>query len=446
MRFWNSRTQTAGNNIPSDARVDFCHEPTYICTSILMKAYLTGDEEIREKLECPLSHGLEMSTSRSLNGHGYEALQGKIEALNIFMKGGLREFIDLYGEMNSKFTDMILKIKKEFESFEEDENFKGEWGEDYSKEILEVNKYFNTRKVFVYGTLMKGERNHHFLEDSKLLGASSVEGYDMYNVGWFPAIIRGDSRILGELYEVSQEDMPSIDALEGEGSLYRRRCEITKGNEIAYLYEYLDDTSGLERISSWKDYVWYVSYGSNMLYERFLTYIEGGAFEDGGSYNFPCSNTSEPVERRTIEIPHDMYFGNNSGSWNGCGVSFLDTSRKGHALGVAYLITREQFEHVAAEENCGRFPDGYGNWYEDINTLGEMDGFEMVTITNNELRPYEKPCEEYLNTLKRGIRQNWSEMSEEEIDSYLESCDRTNANSASTSSSIDDDEEDKDCE
>ena len=229
----------SSNRIPSDARVDFCHEPTYICTSILMKAYLTGDEEIREKLECPLSHGLEMSTSRSLNGHGYEALQGKIEALNIFMKGGLREFIDLYGEMNSKFTDMILKIKKEFESFEEDENFKGEWGEDYSKEILEVNKYFNTRKVFVYGTLMKGERNHHFLEDSKLLGASSVEGYDMYNVGWFPAIIRGDSRILGELYEVSQEDMPSIDALEGEGSLYRRRCEITKGNEICQVISIL---------------------------------------------------------------------------------------------------------------------------------------------------------------------------------------------------------------
>ena len=175
---------------------------------------------------------------------------------------------------------LLLKIKKEFESFEEDENFKGEWGEDYSKEILEVNKYFNTRKVFVYGTLMKGEGNHHFLEDSKLLGASSVEGYDMYNVGWFPAIVRGDSRILGELYEVSQEDMPSIDALEGEGSLYRRRCEITKDNEIAYLYEYLDDISGLERINSWRDYIWYVSYGSNMLYERFLTYIEGGAFED----------------------------------------------------------------------------------------------------------------------------------------------------------------------
>ena len=174
-----------------------------------------------------------------------------------------------------------------------------------------------------------------------------------------------------------------------------------------------------------------------MLYERFLTYIEGGAFEDGGSYNYPCRDTSAPVERRTIDIPHDMYFGNHSGSWNGCGVSFLDTSRNGHALGVAYLITREQFEHVAAEENGGRFPDGYGNWYEDTKTLGEMEGYEMITITNNELRPYAEPCKEYLNTLKKGIKQNWPDMSDEEIDNYLDSCDRTKSSSS---------KEEEDCE
>ena len=413
----------SSNNIPADARVDFCHEPTYIGTAILMKAYLAGDGEIREKLESPIFYGLEMCTSRKLKGHGYEALEGAIEALNIFMKGDLREFIDLHGDMNSKFTAMINNIMNEFEAMEDEENFQGPWGEDFKEEILNINKYFNTRRVFVYGTLMNGECNHHFLEDSKCLGASAVEGYDMYNVGWFPAIVAGEGRILGELYEVSIKDMPSIDALEGEGSLYRRRCEITSDNEMTYLYEYLEDISELERINSWKEYVWYVSYGSNMLYERFLCYIEGGAFEDS-SYRFPCRDTTAPVERKAVEIPHDMYFGNQSGSWRGCGVSFLDTSKKGHALGVAYLITREQFEHVAAEENGGRFPDGYGNWYEDIRTLGEMDGYEMVTVTNDELRPYKKPCEEYLKTLKRGIRQNWPDMSDEEIDSYLESCDR----------------------
>ena len=408
--------------IPSDARVDFCHEPTYICSSILMKAYLTGDSELRQKIETPLIHGLERCCCRNLTGHGYESLQGQIDALNIFMKGGLREFIDLHPDLNSKFTEMILNIMVEFDAREEQEAFKGTWGEDYKEDILKINEYSSTRKVFVYGTLMNGEDNHHFLENSTCLGKAAIEGYDMYNVGgWYPAIIPGNSRIIGELYEVPENDMASIDMLEGEGSLYIRKCEETTDKSLAYIYEYAQDTEGLYKISSWKDYVWYVSYGSNMLYDRFICYIEGGSYEGSDSYREPCEDPTRPLENRAIEIPYDMYFGNYSGSWEGCGVSFLDTTKEGHALGVAYLITREQFEHVAAEENGGRSP-GYGSWYEDIISLGEMDGFEMLTISNDELRPYNEPCEEYLNTLKRGIRENWSEMSEEDIENYLDSC------------------------
>ena len=408
--------------IPSDARVDFCHEPTYICSSILMKAYLTGDSKLKQKIKTPLIHGLERCCCRNLTGHGYDALKGQIEALNIFMKGGLREFIDLHPDLNSKFTEMILNIMVEFDAREEQEAFKGIWGEDYKEDILKINEYFSTRKVFVYGTLMNGESNHHFLESSTCLGKAAIEGYDMYNVGGFyPAIIPGNARIIGELYEVPENDMTSIDMLEGEGSLYIRKCEITTDNELAYIYEYAQDTEGLDKIDSWKEYIWYVSYGSNMLEERFLCYIEGGCFEGSASYRYPCEDPTRPLEKRAIDIPYDMYFGNYSGSWEGCGVSFLDTTKDGHALGVAYLITRDQFEHVAAEENGGRSP-GYGNWYEDIISLGEMDGFEMLTISNNELRPYNEPCEDYLNTLKRGIRENWSEMSEEDIDNYLDSC------------------------
>ena len=409
--------------IPSDARVWYCHEPTYICSSILMKAYLTGDSKLTQKIETPLIQGLERCCMRGLRGHGYDALQGQIEALNIFMKGGLREFIDLYPELNSKFTEMIMNIMIEFDAREEQEAFKGPWGEDYKEEILKINEYFNTRKVFVYGTLMKGEPNHHFLENSIRLGNAAVEGYEMYNVGgYYPAIVPGNKKILGELYEVPEYDMASIDMLEGEGSLYIRKCETTSKNELAYIYEYAQDISDYEKIDSWKEYVWYVSYGSNMLYDRFLCYIKGGCFEGSSSYRRACKDTSSPIEKRAIDIQYDMYFGNYSGSWEGCGVSFLDTSKEGHALGVAYLITLEQFEHVAAEENGGRFPDGYGNWYEDIISLGEMDGHEMLTISNHELRDYNEPCEEYLNTLKRGIRENWSEMSEEDINSYLDSC------------------------
>lgn len=408
-------------DIPSDARVDLCHEPTYICTSILMKAYLTENSSLSEKIEEALVQGLERCCMRNLTGHGYESLQGQIDALNIFMKGGLREFIDLYPELNSKFTEMILNIIIEFDAREEQEAFKGPWGEDYKEDILKINEYFNTRKVFVYGTLMKGEPNHHFIEDSRFLGVYALEGYEMYNVGWYPAIIPGEGIIPGELYEVREGDMKYIDGLEGEGSLYIRKCKLTADESLIYIYEYAQDTSDLERIDSWKDYIWYVSYGSNMLYERFLCYIKGGQFEGSGSYRMPCKDTSSPVERRAIEIPYDMYFGNHSITWEGCGVSFLDTSKEGHALGVAYLITREQFDHVAAQENGGRTP-GNGNWYEDIKVFGEMDGYELITISNDDLRPYNEPYEEYLNTLKRGIKENWSDMSEKDIDDYLDSC------------------------
>ena len=64
----------------------------------------------------------------------------------------------------------------------------------------------------------------------------------------------------------------------------------------------------------------------------------------------------------------------------GRGVSFLDMDKEGHALGVAYLITKEQFEDVARKENGNNGPDGKIGWYRDIIHLGKMDGFEMLTV------------------------------------------------------------------
>jgi hypothetical protein len=158
-----------------------------------------------------------------------------------------------------------------------------------------------------------------------------------------------------------------------------------------------------------------------MLYERFMCYIEGGSFE--GSRLLPeFDDTTPPLEVRAINIPYGMYFAENSGSWQGQGVSFLDTTKRGQALGVAYLITKEQFDHVVYWENAGRRQNKAKGWYEDTITIGEMDGFEVKTITNTDLREYNNPCREYINTLRRGIRENWPEMSDNEIEDYLNSC------------------------
>lgn len=267
-------------DIPSDARADFCYLPTYVCTAILMKVFLT-DSSFSAKTA--LLDGLESSCARNLRGHGYEALKGQIIALNIFMKAGLREFMDIHSDFCPQFYEMIEKTIGQYAEMESQGKFLGPWGESYDDEIREVNEYFRKRNVFVYGTLMKGEANHGYLKNSKCCGSATVEGYGMYDCGWYPAIVDGDGLIVGELYEVSVDDMPSIDMLEGEGSLYAKRCEMVNigGRTVpAFVYVYLDDLTGLERIPSWKrEYVWYVSYGSNMLRERFMCYLKGGSFE-----------------------------------------------------------------------------------------------------------------------------------------------------------------------
>ena len=76
------------SNVPSDARVDFCWVPTYICTAILMKAYLVSPNEFTLKEKSALSEGLKMSCVKNLCGHGYDTLKGQIEILNMFLNAG----------------------------------------------------------------------------------------------------------------------------------------------------------------------------------------------------------------------------------------------------------------------------------------------------------------------------------------------------------------------
>ncbi|OPX83659.1 MAG: hypothetical protein A4E53_04494 [Pelotomaculum sp. PtaB.Bin104] len=90
--------------------------------------------------------------------------------------------------------------------------------------------------------------------------------------------------------------------------------------------------------------VWYVGYGSNMLNERFMCYINGGQFRHNGRPHNRCADTTPPLAKMIYEIPYNMYYGNRSSGWNGMGVSFLDITRPGKAYGVAYLVTKSQFE------------------------------------------------------------------------------------------------------
>ncbi len=59
------------------------------------------------------------------------------------------------------------------------------------------------KKVFVYGTLMKGFNNHGLLKDAKFIGKAIISDYALYCVTpYYPGIVRQyGSAVNGEVYE-----------------------------------------------------------------------------------------------------------------------------------------------------------------------------------------------------------------------------------------------------
>ena len=95
--------------------------------------------------------------------------------------------------------------------------------------------------VFVYGTLMKGCRNHRLLINEKFIGEGKIQNYGLYNVtSSYPGVILKDgASVLGGIYDVSKKTLEKLDQLEGEGSLYIRRAvsvETANGAMEAYTY------------------------------------------------------------------------------------------------------------------------------------------------------------------------------------------------------------------
>lgn len=100
-----------------------------------------------------------------------------------------------------------------------------------------MKKYY----VFTYGTLMKGERNHHLISDDDYIDKGVINGFKMFNLGTYPGISSGMGSVLGELYLVDETTLAKIDELEEEGSLYVRRMTKVYTSDLeydAYVYIY----------------------------------------------------------------------------------------------------------------------------------------------------------------------------------------------------------------
>ena len=302
----------------------------------------------------------------------------------------------------------------------------------FEKTEQSVQSEFDSEiRVFVYGTLMRGNSDYEqYLSGSKFAGDFIAEGFQLFDFGSYPRIIHSEiDKVKGEMYIVDSNTLNKLDILEREGNFYIRKLinVVNDKNEVqeAFTYVYNKDVSKPVKASfenqphgpiKRNDYVWYASYGSNMLYERFLNYIKGGDCKLNGAYYKGCRNKALPKDSRPITIPYKMYYGNESSSWGNGGVSFLDTQSNQQALGRMFLVTREQFEDIAIQEGCGE------DWYNLKLSLGEYNGIEIFTFTNKIKRAANKPADKYLGVVKMGIKETYPNMSDFDIMEYLVQC------------------------
>lgn len=92
--------------------------------------------------------------------------------------------------------------------------------------------------MFVYGTLLEGQPNHRFLARARLLGEAMTKAeFELRDLGSYPALVPGgEQAVRGEVYEVDEPTLASLDRLEGHPRFYRRSCVALADGAMAETY------------------------------------------------------------------------------------------------------------------------------------------------------------------------------------------------------------------
>lgn len=111
-------------------------------------------------------------------------------------------------------------------------------------------------QLFVYGTLMQGERAHALLEASALVRKASAPRCHLLDLGGCPGMVRGlGGPVQGEVYNVPGKVLEALDKYENTPTMYRRELvRLEDGSEVfTYIYRPIPgEVRPLIRSGSWR--------------------------------------------------------------------------------------------------------------------------------------------------------------------------------------------------
>jgi hypothetical protein len=172
-----------------------------------------------------------------------------------------------------------------------------------------------------------------------------------------------------------------------------------------------------------QDKVWYACYGSNILEERFLCYIQGGRPNGAVTIYDGCRDKTLPADNEDFYLCCELYFARRSRNWDNGGVAFVKTIFEPgvSTIGRIFLITKGQLIDIARQETKteteiivdfdraikdGNYIFKEPSWYGNLLYLGQQNGYPIFTLTNKESKQdFTRPSRNYIKTIYQGIKE-----------------------------------------
>ena len=415
-----------GERMPLDARVGIIYQPSYAIIALALYLKTTRPASETSWMEPCLKKLMDAAFQYGIVGHGFEAGEMLRNTMLMFCRAGLKEYLEsgerLSEVFNNYMTKMLNRINTEIS--EGNTDFAGGYSSRCPHLTRIPAEYVKMDiPVFVYGTLMKGERATSYLENAYFAGEAILKDYALHELGHYPGIKESRGHfVLGQVFYVNSEILEMLDTYEGEGSLYHRlEVNVQLGSEPAQVYAYVyagvpegDPYSG--RWNTQNDTpIWYAAYGSNLSESRFACYIRGGICEQNNRFYRGCSDKTMWTESRVQMMKGRMYFANHSGSWDGKGVAFYAPERQGTTVMRLYRITYGQLKDVQLQEGSSM------SWYGRMVCLGFENGLPVMTFTSGKLQEQNMPDDTYLNLIHDALVSECG-ISKREAAQYLKSC------------------------
>lgn len=267
--------------------------------------------------------------------------------------------------------------------------------------------------VFVYGSLRKHEHNHHVLAGSSLVAAQCDMKGKLYDTGHgYPAMTlnSGEGNVYGELYRVSDEVLPSLDALEGyygEGkdNHYERSIGTVRtdqGDVEAYVYTYSEEAvASLSSIEygDWKYYklVHRVQSGQPIIYFAFGSCMDDERFELHGK-----KDLFEDVLGQGVLDGYSLKFTHEASDGGRADIMEIG----GYVEGKVYRINDEALQYLLIREGVQHYI--YRPGFVDIQVGDEMVHDALTFFVIDKAEHEILPPEHYSTEIRRGGQTVWS--------------------------------------